>query len=289
MGSRPSRRIVTAAITVAAAALLAACGSATQHAGQRIAGYLRSVNAVERQLAKPLATVSRASAQIGTATGSAAKVKGVGGETRALNSAHSAIIALRARLAALPAPSQAATLRTLLLSLADGQARLTAQTTRLVAYLPAFSADMHPLSAELLRMERALAVNQASGSQAVQAVYAGKAAALRAFAASATRIDARLGRLEPPPVARPEFTAERRSLSGMAAAARRLAAALAVQQTTGLSGLLSAFDKAASSASTAAVTRAQAAAVRRYDRQVQALTTLENKADTERARLATQY
>jgi hypothetical protein len=284
----PGWRIWLVAAGVATSALLTGCGGGNQSAGHRVAAYLGRVNAVERQLAEPLATVSRTSAEIGRtpAARGVAAARRARVQSTALLSAERRIRLLRTHLAALTVPAPARALQPMLLRLADGQADLTDQTAKLVAYLPAFAADLQPLSSDLLALERVLAIGRAAGAGAVQTVYAHKAAALRTFAGQVVGIERRIDGLKPPRVSLPGHRAQLRSLREMASAARRLALALGAGRLSGISGLLTQFDRAAAATGTAAVAKAQTAAVRAYDKQVQQLDTLSAQAGAERERLA---
>ena len=284
MGARRSR---TVAAIVAASGLLVACGgSSAQRTGGRVAAYLRQVNVIERQLAAPLATVTRMSATVGRASGAGAQGSA---QVATVLAAEAWIRRLGGRLAGLPAPAPAAHLRTLLVRLVDGQAQLTDQTARLIAYLPALRSELRPLSHDLLALERVLALNQANGAGAVQTVYAHKAAALRTFAGQVGRIAGRLRRIHPPSVALPDYRAQLHSLDGMGSAAGRLAGDLTSAHTSAIGGPLRQFDRAAAATGTVALQRAQLAAVRAYDRQVQQLTVLSAPADAERLSLARTY
>ena len=283
MGARRSR---TVAAIVAASGLLVACGgSSAQRSGHRVAAYLRQINVIEHQLSTPLATVTRTSATVGRAAAAAAQ-RSSRGQVATLLVAEARIRRLGGRLAALPAPAPAAHLRTLLVRLADGQAQLTDQTARLIAYLPALRSDLRPLSKDLLALERVLAVNQAKGAGAVQTVYAQKAAALRTFGGQVEAIAGRLLRVHPPSVALPDYRGQLHSLDGMSSAAGRLAGDLATDHTSAIGGLLTRFDRAAAATGTVALQRAQRAAVRAYDLQVHQLTLLSAQADAARLSLA---
>lgn len=278
-----------AAITALVALGVAGCGSQAQAPAQHVATYIDHVNQIEAQLAVPLKAVTRTSAKIGGAsapTGPAQARRATGAEEASLRASLSRIEALRARLAALPAPAAAAHLRALVLRLVDQQAHLTRETAQLVAFLPAFADALRPLGPATTQLRRVLAINQAYGAAAVQAVYGEKASALRAFRATVNGILARLSRLRPPVVSRPAYRAQVDSLRGMSGAAGRLAAAVSAGDSAGIAVALVAFDRAAAAARSLAEQRSQVTADRRYNAQVAQVQKLAGAAAEERLRLA---
>jgi hypothetical protein len=281
---------LTAALALAAAAALgiSGCGSSSQTAQARAAAYVRHVDRVEQGLTAPLRTVTAAAARLaGTSRGTPPSPAQARRQAAALRSPEARIRAAEGRLAALPAPADARPLRATLLRLLSEQVALTEQTARLVQFLPAFDRSLTPLGPATLRLERSLAVNQASGVSAVAAVYASKAGALRAFAAIVGRIARRLRALRAPEVSLPTLRAELASLGGMRTSSRALATALAAGRTTGLGTLLRRFDRAAALSGSPTVRAEQAAAIRRYDRQVEEVSQLSAQAQRERVQLAT--
>ena len=286
-------RIAAGALAVVLAAVLAGCGASAQDPIRRnIATYLTSVDRIERQLAGPLTTINTVDKQLTAGAGrraAAVAAAGAASQERRLAAAAVQIRAVAARLRALPVPAPAAHLSALVVSLADRQANLAVQTHRLIAFIPGFSRGLQPLGPAVVALERVLAVNQASGAAAVQAVYGRKAAALRTFAATLHGILASLARLAPPDSSRPTYTAEQRSLRQMSAAATHLAGDLASGRTTGVAAVLQEFDRAAAIPGSKLAQTAELAAVRAYDRQVNELGALVGAADRERIRLARRY
>jgi hypothetical protein len=205
---------------------------------------------------------------------------------QALIGAWRQITQLRASLARLNPPPAALQLRALLLRIADRQAGLTLQSARLVRFLPEFSAALKPLGPATKRLGTVLRTTQAYGAAAVAALYAQKAQALRAFRVTTHQIVDQLLRLSPPAMLRPTYHTELGALGGMGSAAGQLAAALSSGQTAKLGPLLAAFDRAAAAPGATSAQRAQAAAIRAYDRQISQLTGLELDAARERLRLA---
>lgn len=274
---------------MAVVAALAAGGCGSQAPARGEVAYIRQVNRIESQLVAPLQTVTRTSAEVAgraTQAGAAHRQQAARAEAASLAASLARIEAARGRLAALPAPAAAQRLRGLLLRLVDQEAHLTRQTAQLIAFLPAFDAALRPLGPATIRLKRVLAISQAAGAAAVQAVYAEKAAALRAFRATLQGILSRLSRVRPPVVSRPEYRAQVDSLQGMSGAAGRLATAVGAGDSAGIAPQLVAFDRAAAAARSAAEQRSQATADRAYNAQVARVQRLTAAAEDERLRLA---
>lgn len=269
--------------------LLAGCGAAQSSERPAVARYIRQAGRLERQLATPLAAVSRAGASFALAQGPKAtlvdRLAG-GGADQALQRASGQIESVRRRLAALPAPASATRLRTMLLKLVDLQVAATRELAMLVVFVPRFASTIRPLGPATRRLELALSQRSAYGAAAVAAAYAAKAAALRRFQASADLVLRRLRRLRPPAVSRPGYRAQLAALSGMSSTAGRLAQALGNGPQSDVAQLLSEFDRAALSTQSNGAQKAQIAAVRAYDSQSDKMAALSNQITRERLRLA---
>jgi hypothetical protein len=268
---------------------LAGCGAAQARHDPRsqVAAYLTQVDKAERGLAAPLTDVSRVAARIAVAdrTGTGPTGAVVDPDVAALRLDLREIRALGRRLAAVPSPPSAARLRAMLVTLVAQQASLTRQTAELGTFLPRFDRALAPLVPASRRLERVLLVNQAYGAASVQAVFAEKEAALRAFQATLGAMLARLAQLRPPPVSAAEYRAQVAALRGMSTDAGRLATALASGTSTEVPGLLADFDRAAALPQSEPVARAQVKAARAYNRAVSQLRTLAARATDERLRL----
>jgi hypothetical protein len=275
-----------AGVALVAALAAGGCGSQTHAPARREAAYITQVNRIESQLAAPLQAVTRTSAAVAGRPSVSHRQVIARTEAASLAASLARIEALRRRLAALPAPAAAHHLRGLLLEFVDQQASLTRQTAQLIAFLPAFDGALRPLGPATIRLKRVLAITQAYGAAAVQAVYAEKATALRAFRATLERILSRLSRLRPPAVSRPAYRAQVDSLQRMSGAAGRLAVAVAAGDSAGIAAQLAAFDRAAGAARSAPEQRSQATADRAYNAQVVRVQTLAAAAERERLRLA---
>ena len=266
---------------------LAGCGQQAPTPREQVSRYISQVKRVESALTPPLTTVTRVSALV-TANGGKTLLgqTKLGPPQQELNGALRQIHTEQARLRALRAPAQAATLRSLLIKLTSAEAALTSQLALLVAFLPRFNAASAPLQRALARLEHVLSERKASGAAAVSALYAAKAAALRRFRATTEQLVARLHRLKPPLVSRPAYKAQLASMRGMGTSAGRLATALEGGTPGNVTPLLIAFDRAALATHTRAVQRGQIAAIRAWDAKTAQLTTLSEAISRERLRLA---
>jgi hypothetical protein len=272
---------------IAGAALLLATGCG-QNSSQRpaVAGYISRVNRIEAQIATPLANITALGSQF-------AQAQGIGGgslsgfvEQSTMAHALRQIAARRQQLAILRTPAPAAQLRALLLQVIDAQVRMARQLQKLVVFLPHFNAALQPLDGAMKRLEGVLSQQSAYGAAAVAAVYAEKAGALRSFQSSLGAILAKLRRLQPPAVSKPDYDAQVHALTGMSSNAGKLADALAHGPQENLQPSLTAFDQAAASAQSATVQKAHRAAVRSYDRQLARINQLSQDVERERMRLA---
>lgn len=232
---------------------VAGCGHQQRTERQAVATYITEVNRVESQLGHQLAGVTTAVGDFARkhAGGASGSLLALAAQQRSLLSSLDQIRQLRARLAALPAPSSAAQLRSQLLELVDRQAVMTRQVAKLVVFLPQFETALRPLTPAIRRLESVLAVGQARGPAAVAAVFAQKANALRQFKATVDGLILRLRRLDPPRVSEPTYRAQLHSLRGMSASAAALATALGNGAGAGAGSLLAAFDRAATSSQSA--------------------------------------
>jgi hypothetical protein len=246
------------------------------------------VGAIEAKLSSPVAAVSHAGAQFAAAGRKSAPLTKAQLNAQELALARSqAQIEVQGRtLRTLQVPPAARQLHSMLLRFTAGEAALTHQLALMVAFLPRFNVELTPLGPAATRLAAVLGTRQAAGAAAVAAVFAGKARALREFAATTRHTVSRLLLLAPPPVLRPQYEAQLGSLRGMGASAQRLADALAGGAPTNVAPLLLAFDRAAAATHTAAARRAQTAAVRAYDGRITRLAALAQAIARERLRLA---
>jgi hypothetical protein len=283
-------RVRSSVAAIALVLLVGGCGKAAPTQRSQVVAYLKQVNAVERQLGQPLLDVTHVAAGFsrrGGGGGIAPPVSATVADVAKLGADLRQIRSLRHRLATIPHPPTATHLRALLLALVDRQAGLTRQTAQLEEFLPRFNVALGPIVPASRQLEQALSVNTGYGAAAVQAVYARKAAALRAFKATLDNVLAALAGLHPPPVSRPNYRAQVEALQGMSTSAGKLSVALQSSDRSSIPALLAAFDRAAVAPRTSGALRAQIAAARAYDRQTTQVKNLAVQADRERQRLAT--
>jgi hypothetical protein len=280
-------RVRSSVAAIALILLIGGCGTAAPTQRSHVVAYLKQVNAVERQLGQPLLDVTHVAARFSRRAGGGGIVPPGSATVAKLGADLRQIRSLRHRLAMIPHPATATHLRALLLALVDRQAGLTRQTAQLEDFLPRFNVALGPIVPASRQLEQALSVNTGYGAAAVQAVYARKAAALRAFKATLDNVLVRLARLHPPPVSRPNYRAQVEALQGMGTNAGKLSVALQSTDRSSIPALLAAFDRAAVAPRTSGALRAQIAAARAYDRQTAQVKNLAVQADRERQRLAT--
>jgi hypothetical protein len=286
--SLPRRRLVASLVLAGA---LAGCGH-QQPSAQRtaVAAYLKRVQRVETRFTKPLATATQTGSKLahGVSGGSGSFGKLALASTEGtLTAAIAQMQSLRAQLAAIPAPAATGHLRTLVLQLADRQIGLAREVGGLVTFLPQFNAAMRPLPAAIGRLQGVLRLSGSYTPAVLATVYAQKATALRRFKSAVAAIAADLARLHPPAVSAPGYRTQLASLRGMSTAAGRLAAALTAANAAAIRPQLIAFDRAATLNRTTGAQRAQIAAIRAFNADVNSLRTLATKIDVERYRLDT--
>lgn len=281
---------LSAPALIAATVMIAGCGgSHPTPARTSVADYVMQVNGIERSLGVPLLSVTRVASQFSrskTSNGTKVVNQTPAEQHAALQVAVGQMVPLRKRLAALQAPAQAQRLRALLLGLTDRQISLARELSKLVVFLPGFTAAMGPLTPAVTNLERTLGVNQARGPAAVAQVYTEKAAALRQFRSVVLGILTRVQQLKPPAASTPTYRTQIRALEGMASAAGSLATVLPNGNSTAVSGLLAQFDRAATEPVSVTAQRAQAAAIRAYDAKLSSLNGLAEQASRERLRLS---
>jgi hypothetical protein len=234
------------------------------------------VNTIETQLAAPLKTVTVAGARLAASTNAINRV-----QVRRLQRAVGRIAALRRKLSRLPAPAAARQLRILVLLLAGGEVDMTNELSGLFQFLPRYSEALRKMEPSTTQLQTALAGRAGSSSNA----RAAKARALDRYGTELAALARTLRSLMPPPVAKPQYETELRSLSGMQASAGALAQAL-TSGARDVSSKLVAFDRAAVQTESLPAQRVEIAAVRSYDTRVAKLETLAQQIAEVRLKLA---
>lgn len=262
---------------VALALLVAGCGGSTPATSRpAVAAYVIRVNTIETQLAAPLKTVTVAGARLAVSTNAINRV-----QVRRLQGAVGRITALRRKLSRLPVPAAARQLRILVLLLAGGEVDMTNELSGLFQFLPRYSDALREMEPSTTQLQTALAGPAGSSSDA----RAAKARALNRYLAALAALARTLRSLMPPPVAKPQYETELRSLSGMQASAGALAQAL-TSGSRDVSSKLVAFDRAAVQTESLPAQRVEIAAIRSYDASVAKLETLAQQIAEVRLKLA---
>lgn len=247
------RLVVAALLALAAAAGVTGCGGGDSQR-DALRAYIEKVNDVQRDGAPGVQAANQAYAQFsqGKLVGAAA--------VRALTVAHDDLRASRDRLAALSAPPAARTLRQRLLRLLDADVGLADEASQLAAYVPAASAATAPLARAGQRLGDELAGATSSRTQEQ---------ALAQYGRSLARAEARVRRLEPPPVLVPDYRSQLLRLNTTRSLAKRLRTAIADRDAALVARLLLRFQ--AVNDTTRADVGVQRAAVKAYRSRVQTL------------------
>lgn len=266
-------------VTVALIALLAsACGTGTH---TKIAHYIASVQREEQLTAGPLQEVSTANRDFAKAKNSARFDSKLATSERTLRD-------LRARLAAIEAPAEAARLRALVLQLVDREIRLAHEVRQLAAFMPRYQAALLPVQQASTTLQAKLAAT-AKGTAAVNALDAEKADQLIRYAATLDGVRQALRPLRPPPVWQPTYAQQVSSLTSLRSSAVALADAIRAKDAAAIPKLLHDFDAAAVSSQSLTAQKRAIGAVNAYDARIGALSRLAHAVERERNRLEQTY
>jgi hypothetical protein len=293
--ARPGLAAALALVVPLAACVLAGCGHKTSP-NAAIARYVTRVNRVESALAPSLASVTKVGRElsrlVAAAPAHAAKASSGGAPppppasaaVATLDRALAQIEQQRTRLAAVPAPTRARPRRALLIELVAHEATLTDELARLIVYIPALRATLKPLTGAERHLTAALRVTGSGTLAAVTAADNAKAGALQRFSKEAGAVLHRLRRVRAPAVALPGYRPQVSALVHLRTSAGRLARGLR-RGASDLARLIYGFETATAGAASRAEQRAQIAAIKAYDAQIAALTTLERETAVARLRL----
>ncbi|MBV8480330.1 MAG: hypothetical protein JOY72_08505 [Actinobacteria bacterium] len=227
----------------------AGCGSSQR---AQLKKYVEQVNAVETQLQAPLAQVANTNRDFTTTSHLEKLAPKLAQDERTIHT-------LRVRLAALHPPAAARPVAVLLAKLVAEEESLAHQIRLTAVFLPAFRADL----------ARVAPVSNAfrAAAHAAKTVPT-EVAALDAYAQGLKAPLAALRALTPPPIIRPEYEAQLHALGGSRSTAIRLAAAVRAKKTTEAHALVEQLGRLGVSSQSISAQRAQIAAVRAYDAQV---------------------
>lgn len=292
---------VAAAAAVAAAVVVTVYNHGSNGSPQRraVTAYIQRVNAIQTSMHAPLARVMLAYRSFTGGGIGPAKQKLV----PQLAAAAATMDKLNRRLAAVPAPKEARTLRAKLLALVSAQAAVTREVASLVAFSPGFSAALrgaNQANAVLGAKLRAIPVPRARrirGSKKhvraaqrayrvqAQAAASAQADAIDAYVSSLARTIAELAALKPPSVLKPGYDAQLRAFRATRAAGARLSSHLRSANRGDIARLGRDFVTSSRIAQTIAVQKAQIAAIKRYNARARAINTAAAGVQSELLRL----
>lgn len=290
---------VGAVAALTAVAIVATNGFHFHHTSARskVSAYIRNVDGVERQMNYRITKVMAAYSAYTKNSRSAASVPQLRAAGRTLH-------LLRLRVAAVPAPPQAAHLRALLGALLTAEEDVTTEVATLAGFSPSFHAIAVRLQLASAELSKALAAVPQPKPHRIRGTKKQVAAAQAAFNAAASRaaqsqalvVDAydvalgvllrELGRLAPPKAMAPAFAAEIATLRATRAAGARLAAGLRAPKRSNIAVLSRRFSVAARTAGTTLRQREEIAAVKAYNVRVHRIGALERAVQQELAHLS---
>lgn len=254
---------------IALAAALAGCGGDDgDDRREAVSAYIRGANTALQRSAAAFGEADRALRDFSLERSKA------GESERDLESVLDTLGSVRAALAELRPPVEARKLHADTLELVDVQLELAGDLRGLAGHLPAAAGVLRDAEAARAMLQRAL---ESSGTAAEQA------AASRAYAAGVGRSLADLRALEPPEILADWHAGQLNVLRTSQTLAIDLADALEAENETEIRRVLSGFEKISQQATSAA--RAQALAVRAFNRRVEAQRALVTKIASEQRRL----
>ena len=301
---RPHAGLIAGAVGAVAAltavAVVATNGFHFHHstsARAKVSTYIQSVDQVERQMNYRITKVMAAYRAYTSNSRSAASVPQLEAAGRTLH-------VLARRIESVPAPPQAAHLRVLLGSLLASEQSVTEEVAQLARFSPAFHTIAVQLQALSVELSKALAAvpqpkphrikgtpKQIKAAQAAFNAAAGQAAQAQASvvdtydAALGVLLD-RLGRIAPPQVMVPAYSAEVATLRATRAAGARLATGLRAAKRKNVALLSRRFSLAARTAGATFRQKEEIAAVKAYDARVRRIGRLEVAVQQELSHLA---
>lgn len=276
---------VAAAAAVAAAVSVTVLGHSSHGSKQRkdVTAYIEQVNAIQNRMHSPLTRVLLAYRDF----------SGKGGTTRSspkeLAAAAGTLERLNTRLAAVPAPPEAKTLRKRLVALVAAQASITREVERIAVFSPRFAVQLARAQAANAALGRALRAVSIPAPHAIrgtkkQVLTAQRAFQVQADAAAAAQADAvdaydakiavvlrKLAQLEPPHVFTPSYHAQLLAFRAIRASGARLAAQLRTTNRGNVAALGRRFELSARLAQTTAAQRAQIGAIKVYNARARAI------------------
>lgn len=259
--------LVLVALGAAGVVLARGGDDETQARRAAVAAYIARVNTTQQTLIVELEQVSRAYRELRF------RDRPDPAQVARVDKAQRTLRRLYERLAALPAPAEARTLRRLLLRLVDLQAGLAEEVAGMARFIPFQAAENRKLAAATKRLRGALGAATTGPEQR------------RAFAAYDEALRASVERLEAasaPAVLEPSRTGEIERLGRLADLSRKLGAALEAQRAAEVDRLFPRFVQVSASIGT---TRAERDAVVGFNRRLGEVTDQRQAVVAERARI----
>jgi hypothetical protein len=263
-------RLARVAVLLASLAALAGCGSS--HARRD------DVNAYFVQLNQAQANLLAATGEIDAAFQGFSLTDTTPAEARELRRAQTEIRRALAGVRAVDPPPEARRLHDDLISLLSLESQVAHELVWTIAYQPRVAEALSPLPAASKRLARDVAkagTRPRSGSGDGVPRIPSTAAALNAFGAAFARfghtargIAAELDRMSAPPELRPALNAERRTFHRSAALSDAIATALAKQDVNAGNAAIRELFGTIAGANSAATQRAEAGAVRAYNKRL---------------------
>jgi hypothetical protein len=290
---------VAAVVAVAAAVTVTAVNHRSQASPERraVTTYIHHVNGIQNQMHTPLTRVLFAFRDF-TAKGGPKKTSAA-----ELHRAARTLDRLNRRLAALPAPPEAAKLRRLILQLVRQQTAITHEVEQMAVFSPKFAVILTRARAANTALGKALGAIQTPQAHklrgtrkqvlAAQRAYQAEAAAaageqadaVEAYDREITDVLQRLRALRPPQVFTAGYRAQVTSLADVLAAGGRLADGLRKGDRSQVPTLGRRFTLASREAQTLAAQRAQIAAIRAYNARAKNVSRAAGRVETELLRL----
>jgi hypothetical protein len=232
-----------------------------------VADYIRKVNTSQQAVVLELEQVNKAYRELQL------RAKPVPGQLKRVEAAERSLVNLRARLARLPVPRDAARLHSELLRLVELQVAFAHEVVGMVRYLPLQAEEHRKLAAATDRLRAALEGATAGATQRT---------AFEAYRRAVRAVIGRLERASAPPVLEPSRTGEIERLERLDTLAARLGRALDEQRVEEIDPLFAEFVRASADTGT---TQAERQAVIAYNRRLAAITDQRTAVSAERTRL----
>ena len=261
-----------------------------------VAGYIKSVDAVQQQMRLPLTRLMTVYRSFSSSSNDPAQLA-------RLASVESTLRTLEKRLAALPAPTAAARLRALIARLVRAEEGVAAEIDQLARFMPRFRAATTLVALANRQLGSALAAapqpkahlvhgtpKQVAAAKAAFAAAASRAAAAQADAVDAydgvlARVLAGLRTMHPPALMAPAYRVQLTSLTATRDAGAALARGLRAVKRASVAVLGRRFTEASRLAGSVAAQRAEIAAITRYNARVRALGAIQASIRSELSRL----